>query len=110
MDVSIKKYQQYLAERYSSWGTEQAMFMKIVEEVGEVAEVLNKKNGVKYLEEGDELAAQLGAELADVIHYAVAIAALNGIDLEQAMLKKDEIASKKYGHDTNFKLFSEKNN
>ena len=54
--------------------------MKLIEEIGEVAEVLNKKAGRKSTNTED-LQAQLGNELADVIHYAVAIAALNGLDM-----------------------------
>lgn len=70
--------------------------MKLVEEIGEVAEVLNKKAGRKSTNT-EYLQAQLGNELADVIHYAVAIAALNGLDMndiiEQFILNKrnDEI-------------------
>lgn len=54
--------------------------MKLIEEIGEVAEGLNKKAGRKSTNTED-LQAQLGNELADVIHYAVAIAALNGLDM-----------------------------
>lgn len=42
MKISIDELQVYLADRYSGWATEQSMFMKLVEEIGEVAEVLNK--------------------------------------------------------------------
>ena len=108
MSITIEDMQAYLADRYSSWGTEQAMFMKLVEEMGEVAEVMNKKSGVKYPEQGDELQEQLGAELADMVHYVVALATLNGIDLTEAIFKKDEVASKKYGHNTNLRLFLDK--
>ena len=54
--------------------------MKLIEEIGEVAEVLNKKAGRKSTNT-EYLQAQLGNELAGVIHYAVAIAALNGLDM-----------------------------
>ena len=34
--------------------------------------------------------AQLGNELADVIHYAIAIAALNDLDMNQIIIEKDK--------------------
>lgn len=80
------------------------MFMKLVEEMGEVAEVLNKRAGRKASDETD-LQEQLGMELADMIHYIVAIAAINDIDLTKIMLEKDKIASAKYHHDINLETF-----
>ena len=42
MHITIEALEQYLAHRYGGWGKEESMFMKLVEEIGEVAEVLNK--------------------------------------------------------------------
>lgn len=78
--------------------------MKLIEEVGEVAEVLNKKAGRKATS-GEDLQAQLGEELADVIHYAMAIAALNGLDMNAVILKKDKAASVKHHHAINQEQF-----
>lgn len=104
MQVSISALQAYLAEHYLGWADEQSMFMKLVEEIGEVAEVLNKRSGRKSTEEAD-LQEQLGNELADVIHYAVAIAAINGLDLNDIILSKDKKASVKYHHDRDLETF-----
>lgn len=51
--------------------------------------------------------AQLGNELADVIHYAIAIAiaALNDLDMNQIIIEKDKAASVKYNHRTNLEQF-----
>lgn len=76
----------------------------MIEEVGEVAEVLNKRDGRKA-SESEDLKSQLANELADVIHYAFAIAALNQIDLNQVVLEKDRMASIKYHHDRNLEQF-----
>ncbi len=43
-------------------------------------------------------------ELADVIHYTIAIAAVNGIDLE-SHLEKDPGAAIKYNHTTHLTEF-----
>lgn len=104
MKISIDDLQAYLSDRYSGWATEQSMFMKLVEEIGEVAEVLNKRAGRKASDETD-LQEQLGIELVDMIHYIVAIAAINNIDLTTLMIEKDKKASIKYHHTINLETF-----
>ena len=104
MNISIDVLQAYLADRYGGWATEQSMFMKLVEEIGEVAEVLNKRAGRKASDERD-LQEQLGTELADMIHYIVAIAAINDIDLTSLIIEKDKKASIKYHHTINLETF-----
>lgn len=109
MKIVLDDLQDYLADRYKGWANEQGMFMKLVEEIGEVAEVLNKRAGRKFSEE-DDLQEQLGTELVDMIHYIVAIAALNDIDLSRILVEKDRKASVKYNHKVNFEEFlAEKN-
>lgn len=104
MEITIAELEAYLLDYYSNGGIDQSLFMKLVEEIGEVAEVLNKKAGRKAAGE-ENLQAQLGKELADVIHYTVAIAALNGLDLNEIILEKDKTASVKYHHATNLEQF-----
>ena len=104
MKITIEELEAYLLNHYSNDGIDQSLFMKLVEEIGEVAEVLNKKAG--RTASGDEdLQAQLGNELADVIHYAIAIAALNGLDMNKIILEKDKVASVKYHHKINLEQF-----
>ena len=104
MDVTIEALERYLQDRYGGWAEEQGLFMKLVEELGEVAEVLNKRSRRKASEEAD-LDALLGTELADMIHYIVAIAAINHLDLTNIILEKDKKASVKYHHDINLETF-----
>ena len=104
MKITIEELQEYLYDHYKNGGIDQSMFMKLVEEIGEVAEVLNKKAGRKSAGEED-LHTQLGNELADVVHYALAIAALNGIDMNDIIISKDKAASIKYNHKTNLEQF-----
>ena len=107
MHITIEAMERYLADRYGGWANEQGMFMKLVEEIGEVAEVLNKKAGRKASDE-ENINEQLGIELADMIHYILAIAALNNLDMEQIILQKDKKASVKYHHDINLEQFLQK--
>ena len=104
MNVTIKELEAYLLDCYGSGGIDQSLFMKLVEEIGETAEVLNKKAGRKA-HGSEDLQRQLGNELADVIHYAVAIAALNGLSLNDFILSKDRKASIRYHHRTNLEQF-----
>ncbi len=104
MNLTIKELEDYLSETYNNRVIDQSLFMKLVEEIGEVAEVLNKKAGRKASDDED-LQSQLGKELADVIHYAVAIAALNGIDMNGAIIAKDKQASIKYNRSINLEEF-----
>ncbi len=104
MNITIEALQAYLSDRYGGWANEQGLFMKLVEEIGEVAEVLNKRAGRKSSEESN-LQEELGTELADMLHYIVAIAAINEIDLNAIILRKDAAASLKYHHDINLETF-----
>lgn len=104
MKVRIADYEDYLYDHYKNHGIDSSLFMKLVEEVGEVAEVLNKRDGRKASDR-ENLKMQLGNELADVIHYAFAIAALNHIELNDVILEKDKKASIKYQHERNLEQF-----
>ena len=104
MKITVEELEAYLADHYIPHGNEQSLFMKLVEEMGETAEVLNKRAGRKASNEMD-LQDQLGRELADVIHYAVAIAAINGIDMNAVILEKDKQASIKYHHEMDLETF-----
>ena len=89
MKISVSDYEDYLYDHYKEHGIDTSLFMKLVEEVGEVAEVLNKRDGRKA-SDNEDLKSQLANELVDVIHYAFAIASLNEIDLNDVILKKDK--------------------
>ena len=104
MNVSIEVLEKYLQDRYGGWANEQGLFLKLVEEMGEVAEVINMRSGSKKATDAD-LGKELGTELADMIHYIVAIAAINDIDLTSIILEKDKKASIKYNHDINLETF-----
>ena len=108
MQVTIEALEAYLAKNYGGRANEQSMFMKLVEEMGEVAEILNKRAGRKASDGGD-LQAELGEELADVIHYAMAIAAINGLNMNDVILEKDRQAALKYHHEINLEGFIAEN-
>ena len=53
MKITIEELQEYLFDHYKNGGIDQSLFMKLVEEIGEVAEVLNKKAGRKSVGQED---------------------------------------------------------
>ncbi len=102
-DVTIRQLQAYLQEHYQNARTEEGLFIKLVEEVGEVAEVLNGRSGRKAgVQDSNE---ELAKELADIIHYTVAIAAINEIDLTKTIFEKDKTAAVKYQHERDLEHF-----
>lgn len=106
MELSIEKLEKYLQGHYGIGTNDSGLFMKLVEELGEVAEILNKKSGCKSADKSDEaLLEELGEELADMIHYVVAIAAVHDIDISKVILEKDKRAAVKYGHDIDLEGF-----
>ncbi len=105
-ELTVETLENYLYEIYKARGQEQSLFMKLVEEVGETAEVLNFRAGRKAGSiTSDE---ELGIELADIIHYVFAIAAINQIDLAKIIVEKDEKAAIKYNHPFNLKEYMER--
>lgn len=106
MKITIEELEAYLYNLYGNRPNvnETGLFMKLVEEMGEIAELLNQRSGRKAVD-SEDLEVELGKELADLIHYAVAIAAINDLDLNDIILSKDKKASVKYNHDTNLEDF-----
>ena len=102
-DLTFRQLQDYLLELYQQSRTEEGLFIKLVEEVGEVAEVLNGRSGRKEgVQDSNE---ELAKELADIIHYTVAIAAINDIDLTKTIFDKDKKAAIKYQHERDLESF-----
>lgn len=70
-----------------------SMFLHLVEEVGEIARELSKKQSNWR---GDFDKEKLGHELTDVISTALTIARDNDIDIEAAFLRKVEKVKKRF--------------
>lgn len=101
MELTFTQLQKYISLKYNGKSTSSGLFMKLVEEIGEVAEVLNQLEGWKNIDPD----ASLEKELIDVLHYAIAIASVNDIDLTKVILEKDREASIKYNHSMNLEQF-----
>ena len=53
MKIKIDVLEKYLFERYGNWANEQGLFLKLVEEIGEVAEIINMRCGSKKAKDID---------------------------------------------------------
>lgn len=130
-DFTMTQLQGYLRQKYVHVSEGSGLFMKLVEELGETAEVLNLLAGRKntngtavYDAAGrpvavdptqiakdnnktQQLKIQLARELADLIHYTVAIAAVEDLDLTTTILEKDRSASLRYEQTPDLLVFLE---
>lgn len=68
-------------------------FFKLIEEVGELSEVMRKNVRMK---ETGEIKGTIEEELHDIMYYVLALANIYEIDLEECFIKKDEINRKKW--------------
>lgn len=130
-DFTMTQLQGYLRQKYVYVSEGSGLFMKLVEELGETAEVLNllagrkNTNGTAVYDaagrpvavdptqiakdntETQQLKIQLARELADLIHYTVAIAAVEDLDLTTTILEKDRSASLRYEQTPDLLVFLE---
>lgn len=82
--IKAKDYRPNLVKDY---------FLKLSEEVGELANAI-RKNEIQHNEEN--IKGTINEELWDVIYYAIAIANCYDIDLEKAIKEKEKINNIKY--------------
>ncbi|UVI32743.1 MazG nucleotide pyrophosphohydrolase domain-containing protein [Paenibacillus spongiae] len=90
---NLAELQQYIKNK--DYRPDQGMnyFYKLVEEVGELSEVLRKNR--RMTEEGN-IKGTIEEELYDVLYYVVAIANIHGINLEETVFMKEKINQVKW--------------
>ena len=95
--ITIKYLQRYIKEKDYKPELKEGYFMKLVEEVGELAEVIRKNQ--RY--QGDVKKTVKGTieeELYDVLYYVIALANVFDIDLEECCRLKEEINKERADH------------
>lgn len=101
--ITISKLQKYIKEKDYHPDLKKDYFLKLSEEVGELAQAI-RKNTTPANE--TSFKGSIEEELYDVLYYTLAIANLYDIDLETWIPVKERINDEKYGtHDAD-KLFS----
>jgi NTP pyrophosphatase (non-canonical NTP hydrolase) len=84
--------QEYIRKKDYKPEFKHAYFFKLIEEVGELSEVLSN---VKRMEE-QNIKGTIEEELYDVLYYIIALANVYDVDLEQSFMLKEELNKEKY--------------
>ena len=98
MSITIKYLQKYLKSKDYNPEVKEQYFMKLTEEVGEPSRSMLKN---QRMTDG-WIKGTIEEELWDVIYYAIAIANLYDIDLEEIIPLKEKLNNEKYQTDMNF--------
>lgn len=91
--MTITQLQQYIKHFDHHPAERHAYFMKLIEEIGELAEVVRKN--VRLSETGN-IKGTIEEELSDVLYYVLALANVYDIDLAESFKLKDEINKAKW--------------
>lgn len=91
MDLTIRKMQKYLKEKYRltkplEMNNTQRYFFRLIEEVGELSEVIRKNKRM----EDNFIKGTIEEELSDVLYYVLVIANTYDIDLEECFRMKEK--------------------
>ncbi|CDE90584.1 MAG: MazG nucleotide pyrophosphohydrolase domain-containing protein [Clostridia bacterium] len=92
-ELSIKKLQECIKNIDHKNNSSDKYMLKLMEEVGELAEVVRKN---KRMEKGETIKGTIEEELSDVLYYIVCIANINDIDLQECLYLKEKINCEKY--------------
>lgn len=100
MSLTVKKIQKYLEEKYKRIKPEerkntQRYFLKLIEEIGELSEVIRKNQRMT----DNNIKGTIEEELSDVLYYVLMIANTYDIDLEKCFKLKEELNSIRYGYE-----------
>lgn len=98
-EITITKLQKSIASLDDRYKSMEECFYKLIEEVGELSESLRKK---KFLESSDKIKGTVDEELADVLYYLIVLANKAGVDLEGALILKEELRKEKFGRKSIF--------
>lgn len=92
-NTSVKYLQQYIKEKDYKPELKKDYFLKLSEEVGELAKAMRKN---VLFKDSDSIKGTIDEEIWDVIYYALAIANCYDIDLESTINVKEDINNRKY--------------
>ncbi len=92
---TLKELQEFVKANDFKPEMKHGYFLKLVEEVGELAEVIRKD---EKLGRDSDIKGTIDEELYDVLYYVLALANLYNVDLEKSFVLKEKINGEKYGH------------
>ena len=89
-NITIRRLQQYIKAKDFKPELKEGYFMKLVEEIGELAEVIRKNQ--RYIgDDNKTIRGTIEEELYDVLYYVIALANVFNVDLETCCKLKEEI-------------------
>ncbi|MFD1019480.1 MazG nucleotide pyrophosphohydrolase domain-containing protein [Thalassobacillus hwangdonensis] len=91
--MSLRELQAYIKDKDYKPDRKHAYFHKLIEEVGELSEVIRKD---KRMEKEGSIKGTIEEELYDVLYYIAALANVYEIDLEESFRLKEELNKAKY--------------
>lgn len=92
--ITLSELQAYIKAKDFQPALKHAYFLKLVEEVGELADVIRKD---RRLAASETIKGTVEEELYDVLYYTIALANVYDIDLTRCFDLKEELNRKKYG-------------
>jgi NTP pyrophosphatase (non-canonical NTP hydrolase) len=92
-NLTLKKLQEYIKLKDYQPDLKHQYFLKLIEEVGELSEVVRKD---RRLSQSETIKGTIEEELYDVLYYVLALANVYQIDLEECFKLKEAINAKKY--------------
>ena len=92
-DLTIRKLQECIKNIDHKNNSNDKYMLKLMEEVGELAEVIRKN---KRMEKGETIKDTIEEELQDVLYYIVCLANINDIDLQECVYLKEKLNCEKY--------------
>lgn len=98
-NTTVKYLQSYIKEKDYRPEHLKDYFLKLSEEVGELSRAMRK--GLKA-QNSNAIQGTIDEELWDVIYYALAIANIYGIDMEQVIKIKSEMNESRYPSNVKF--------
>ena len=94
--ITLKKLQKYVKKRDFKPKKKPKYFLKLIEEVGELSQMIKKDKRLDPEDEGTKaIKGTLEEELADVLYYVIALANVYDINLEEAFVKRQAYNNKK---------------
>lgn len=98
-DLTIRKLQECIKSIDHKNNSNDKYMLKLMEEVGEFAEVIRKN---KRMEKGESIKDTIEEELQDVLYYIVCLANINDIDLQECVYLKEKLNCEKYSRKNMF--------
>jgi len=97
--TTIRYLQEYIRSKDFHPALKELYYLRLAEEMGELARAMRKN--LRPADEG-QIKGTIEEELWDVMYYAIAIANLYDIDLEQVIRLKEAVSNEKHKNDVTF--------